>query len=691
MTATKEPDSISRSVQNPSTPTAGFGRRRGDVAAAEISPVIRHGDPASPVTRGPQQAILARWGEEAGLLRRSEDTGVPGASTGRRRGDIGSKIALGRRARASACSFAGFRLEADGTLRRGVEVVHLPPRELSALRLLIARAGQVVSPVLLKNALWGDVHVTADSVFKCMSSLRARLAPVECIQTVYKRGYRFTAEIKRDGAAPPGTQVRLAIMPFATRSAVPEHLGSAIAEETTASLASARGLAITVLARDSVSNLALQGLTALQIGQKLQADLVLTGTLQFFSSHYRLRAEMIHVEDGAQIWVEDMLAPRNRTSVLESELMRRLVYRLGVELPGDAAIPLEANAGIDISAAAAGESEEEGRSRRAEAYDIFLRGRHQWQSLRRHQMQDGMQHLLRAIELDPSLISAKVDLARLCSTQALYGFMSPGAAAELVHRMADSIPDLPFQAEALLPTLGWMNFFFDRNLPAALLAFYYSAHLPYDPWVSRERTLFAASRHRFNETIEMLREAMRIDPFSPWLHNSLAWALHLDGQKAESLEQVRNCIDRFPGGEGTSLYGSAILVFNGEVEEGARIAQGLAQRSPHFDMAGAAHAYALARAGREDDASTVLERLQWLGRERYVMRGFMPAAYLALGDQQAALGELRAMNEARCPWFFMTLADPRLEPLHGNPEFESLRSILPAMEVEAEQDLQLGD
>ncbi len=409
-------------------------------------------------------------------------------------------------------------------------MVHLPPRELSALRLLIARAGQVVSPVLLKNALWGDVHVTADSVPKCMSSLRARLEPEECIQTVYKRGYRFTAEIRRDGATPLGAPVRLAIMPFATGHSVPEHLGTAMAEETTASLSRAHGFAVAVLARDSVFTLAQRGLTALQIGQELKADLVLTGILQAFSSHYRLRAEMIRVEDGTQIWVEDMLAPRSRTSVLESELMRRLVYRLGIEVPGDAAISPKANAGIDISAAAAGETEDESRSRQAEAYDIFLRGRHEWQTLHRHRMQDGMQRLLRAIELDPTLISAKVDLARLCVTQALYGFMPPGASAELVHRMADSIPDLPFHAEALLPALGWVNFYFDRNLSAAVLAFSFSAHLPHDPWITRERTLFAVSRQHFAETIEMLREAIHIDPFSTWLQSRLAWALHLDGQ-----------------------------------------------------------------------------------------------------------------------------------------------------------------
>ena len=134
-----------------------------------------------------------------------------------------------------------------------------------------------------------------------------------------------------------------------------------------------------------------------------------------------------------------------------------------------------------------------------------------------------------------------------------------------------------------------------------------------------------------------------------------------------------------------------ILAFNGEAEQGIEIAQGLAQRSPDIDLATAIHAYALACAGRADEARAILERLQWLGSERYVVRAFTPAAYLALGDHEAALTELRAVNESRCPWFFQILADPRLKPLYGYPEFERMRAILPAMEAEVKQDLETED
>jgi tetratricopeptide (TPR) repeat protein len=273
--------------------------------------------------------------------------------------------------------------------------------------------------------------------------------------------------------------------------------------------------------------------------------------------------------------------------------------------------------------------------------------------------------------------------------------MSPGVAADLVRRTAelasglglwgdDPDPGLPLRAEAILPALGWINFHVDRNLPAALRCFSLSAHLPHDPWITRARSMFALSRHRFAEAIELLRATLRQDPFAPWLHARLAWALHLAGQPEESVQQIRQTLVLFPEHEAAALYGAMILAFNGDAARAAELAQDLVQRSPYFDLAGAVHAYALACAGRPEEARAILDRLEWLSRERFVLNSFNPAVHVALGDLDAALTELRAADETRCPWFFQMLADPRLKPLHGRPEFVEMQSILTGMEAAAE-------
>ena len=563
-------------------------------------------------------------------------------------------------------SFGNFRLDHDGTFFRGDAQIHLPPKELAALRLLLTHAGQIVSAAQLKHDLWGDVHVTSDSVPRCMSSLRARLEPDQCIQTIYKRGYRLAGPVQRSGSQ-AHRLLRLAIMPFGSGREVPDHLGPAIAEETTSRLTAFAPSWVSVMARDSVFSLAGRGMTAAQVGATLKADLVLAGILFAMPTHYRLRTEMIRIEDGTQIWVEDILVARRHLLGLESELVQRLVFRLGGEFT-------MASNGLN------------GTDRR-EAYDIFLRGHYEWQTHERHRMQDAIQHLMRATELDPSLIAAKVDLCHACITQEFYGFMSPDTAASEIRHMAESIPDIAGKAPALLPALGWIGFHMDHNLRRALEMFSASAHLPHDPWTTRLRVMLALSRHRFDEALEWIQSALLVDPYSPSLHAGLAWAFHLAGQSTRSITQIEKCLSLFPDDEKTLLYGAIILAFNGEAKRAEMHAEGIVRRTPFFDTALAVQAYVLACSGQRDQAYGLLERLQWLTRERFVLRSFMPAAYAALGDVETAISELQAAADLRCPWFFQTLADPRLESLRARPEFEQQLAVLKQMELSAQDDL----
>lgn len=561
-------------------------------------------------------------------------------------------------------AFGEFHIDRDGFLWQDGTMVHLPPKELAALRLLVARAGHVVSFEQLREELWGATHVTADSIPKVISSLRTALKPDECIQTIYKRGYRFSAQVRPHVSSVSSPLPRLAIMPFATDFAVPEHLGMAIAEETSARLANRHRNAVAVMARDSVFTLARQGRTAQEVGQALKADLVLTGRLASLPFRFRLRAEMVRVEDGSQIWVEDILAPKERMNGLESEIADCLLYRLGGH-------------GIGISAPA-----DEDIIQNREAHEAFQKAHFEWQSFQRHQMQDGLQHLCRITEAAPSFMPAKVDLVNLCVLQSIYGFMSPAAAANLIRRTVDSVPENADRS-ALLPALGWVDFHWDRDLPAALSAFSACSHMQHDPSYVRERTMFEMSRHRFSEAIAMFRAALSLDPYSPLLQSKLAWALHLAGRADEAADQIRRALALFPDQGVVQLYSAILLAYYDEAGKAVSLASDLVRRLPFFDVAFAVQAYAMARAGRKDEASSILERLQWLSRERFVMRSFSAAAYLAVGDREAALAELRVADETRCPWFFQMLADPRMAALEGDPEFVAMKSILAKTEAAA--------
>ncbi len=355
----------------------------------------------------------------------------------------------------------------------------------------------------------------AESVSQCMASLRHKLEPEECIETVYKRGYRLSVAVipMGDAAAP---LPRLAILPFAVEFGVPEHLGEAVAEDAATRIGAAHPLLASVAAKDSVFTLARRGLAPQKIGEMLKADLVLHGTLRALPAHYRLRAEMLSTADGAQAWMEDLFVDRSLIGGLETALVNLVTRRMGA-------------VGLSISAAAVPDAETEPpldvvqRPERREAYELFQRARYEWQTLERHRMQDALQHLLRAVELDPDLAPALVEVAYLCITQVLYGFMPPAVAADTVRRTAGSPDKLPPGSERILPALGWINFHIDRNLPSALWSFRRAEHLPYDLRVTRARATLALNRHRFGEAIELLQSTIRVDPWSAWPQARLAW------------------------------------------------------------------------------------------------------------------------------------------------------------------------
>jgi DNA-binding winged helix-turn-helix (wHTH) protein len=570
--------------------------------------------------------------------------------------------------------FREFRLDADGKLLRGESAIELHADELALLRALLTRSGEVVSAGELTRAVWGEADASSHRLTAVLRSLKQRLRSADCIESVDRSGYRIAAIAEPDGHLRTSALPQLAILPFSTGYDVPEYLGLAIAEQVMEELSRARPAVASIAARDSSRALARCGLAALEIGKMLHADLLLTGQILATPGRHRLRVETIRVEDGASLWVEDVIAEREQTVELAGELVNRVTSRL---CAGEIPIAVEARA---EPAAAVKRAPSQAQ---CEAHDLYLRAHFEWQNMERHRMQDAMGLLLRAIELDPELMAARVELAQLVISQCIQGYLSSRIAAAMVRRAADGIPELNERADALLPALGWVEFHFDRDLRSALPMMARSAGLPYELMNTRARSWLLLSRQRFGDSIELLRAAIQLDPYSPWLQTALAWALHLAGEREASVAQIRKAIDFSSEYDSSLFFGAMILGYNGEAARAIELAETLAGRSSHYDLAISAHAYALACAGRAEESHSQLERMQWLSRERFVLNTLNAATHVVLGEADAALEVLRAANENRCPWFFQMLADPRLKSLQGWPEFAALEALLTAMEVDA--------
>jgi DNA-binding winged helix-turn-helix (wHTH) protein/predicted ATPase len=92
-------------------------------------------------------------------------------------------------------------------LWHGAAMVRLPPKVFAVLRLLVARAGQLVTKEVLLQAAWPETVVSEAVLTTCVAELRKVLGETaqapRFIQTVHRRGYRFIGHLPPVGPPAP--------------------------------------------------------------------------------------------------------------------------------------------------------------------------------------------------------------------------------------------------------------------------------------------------------------------------------------------------------------------------------------------------------------------------------------------------------------------------------------------------------
>ena len=223
-------------------------------------------------------------------------------------------------AEAQAYAFGPFRLiPGERILRRGDQVLPLPPKAFETLLLLARNPGHLMRKEDLMTALWPDSFVEEVSLASKISLLRKVLADAgaagDYIQTVPKLGYRFLPPVTRTWASgsavgtpiqvdeeePAERVIRFIALPFRVlngdeRAGFLEH---GLPEAISASLAGLRSLTI----RSSLlaARLAEANPDPKQIAREADVDMVLAGTILCESGQVRVSAELIHAPSGTLV------------------------------------------------------------------------------------------------------------------------------------------------------------------------------------------------------------------------------------------------------------------------------------------------------------------------------------------------------------------------------------------------------
>jgi TolB-like protein len=226
-------------------------------------------------------------------------------------------------------AFGPFRLDAKGvTLFLGAEPVALSKRAVALLRILVERAGALVSKDALIEAAWPNLAVEDSNLTVQIAALRRALGEVpggeDWIVTLPRRGYRFVgpdvtkseAQVPAAPMADPASMLSLttalaipdkpsiAVLPFENLSGDPEqgYFADGMVEEIITALSRIRWLF--VIARNSSFTYRGRAVDVKQIGKELGVMYVLEGSVRKAGNRIRITALLLDATTGAHLWAD---------------------------------------------------------------------------------------------------------------------------------------------------------------------------------------------------------------------------------------------------------------------------------------------------------------------------------------------------------------------------------------------------
>ncbi|MGA2908307.1 MAG: protein kinase [Terracidiphilus sp.] len=175
-----------------------------------------------------------------------------------------------------------------------------------------------------------------------------------------------------------------------------EYLRDGITEDVITELSKIRGL--NVFSRPTVLAFRDQALTPQQVGQKLGAACVLTGTLRRSGARLRISAQLVDARTDFPLWSERFDREMKDVFEVQDEMARKIAEALRVTLSPE-----------ELEALAVKPTEN------LQAYDLYLRGKSYARRQTRQDLEFALQMFENGVVIDPSFALAYAASANACA------------------------------------------------------------------------------------------------------------------------------------------------------------------------------------------------------------------------------------------------------------------------------------
>ena len=495
--------------------------------------------------------------------------------------------------------------------------------------------------------------------------------------TLPRRPSLFTAERFRwieFGSAPSIDFLSIAVLPLANLSRDPEQEYFVDGMTDTLITELSRISALRVISRQSVIRFKGTNLPMPEIAQKLNVDWVVEGSALLIGEQVRITAQLIEAATDQHLWADAYDRDLRDVLAIHSEVASAIAREIRIVITPEEAARLASVREVN-----------------PETYQLWLKGHFHLRNLLNQESFERARGLfLQAIKIDPQYAPAHAGLARAymflgswhASGSPRYFFGLAKAAVEHAIELDPAVAD----AHIVLSRIRFMS---DWDWAGAERA--YKKQIALDPSGTYGRIGYAnflIAMGRFNESIEIGRQTLALDPLSPDAYNELGWALSYADRDEEALELFRAGLEIEPDRVQTHGLIMLIDVKNGEYDKAlASLEQGELdlQTMPPAYLGLFGQIYGLA--GRQTKARAILAEL----RERRTRGEYVPASSLAdvhigLGEYDEALQWLETAydeRDVRLVWlnqsweYERVRADPRFQAMLDRMNFPGVSAIPP--------------
>src|SRR5689334_10510096 len=289
------------------------------------------------------------------------------------------------------------------------------------------------------------------AIRKLRQALRDSRESPAFVETVSGKGYRFIAPVKAVVLRRHQEAIEsVAVLPFASDTVDPdaEYLSEGITETLINNLSQIGNLR--VVACSTVFRYKGKDIDPQRAGNDLHVRAVVSGRLLQRGNTLIVRAELMDVATGAQLWGCQYNRKAEDVFALQADLSREISEKLRLQLTADEKQRLTKRYTED-----------------AEAYRLYLKGRYHWNKRNPEGFHKAVEYFRQAIDQDPAYSLAYAGLADTYVYLSFFNVVAPREAMPEAKRAAVTGLEIDKDLAEAHVSLGYINFTYDGDWPTA--------------------------------------------------------------------------------------------------------------------------------------------------------------------------------------------------------------------------------